>query len=285
MHDQTHHNVFSKVLILASIILAIKLVAWFLSGSLAVLTTLIDSTFDVLMSIVNGLAFKYAQKPADDDHRFGHKAIEDITGLFQSLFIFGSGVYVVYSAVYRLIYPTTINHGWLSIALIIVSLGFTLAIYLHQRKAHKATNSTIVHADSLHYLSDFLLNGTVIISLILSIYFDTYFVDLLFALTITAFLIKSAWQIGKNSFDNLMDKEMPDEERLAIIELIAKNKDVKGYHQLKTRKSGNKYFIQMHLELDKGLSLMQAHEIADGLEQQLLEKYKDAEIIIHEDPV
>jgi len=269
----------------ALILILVKVVAWFITDSVSVLATLLDSSLDVLASIVNLIAVRHALQPADKEHRFGHGKAEALAGMGQAMFIAGSAGFLLLQAVGRLIHPQEITAGLeVGVGVMLFSIVATMILISFQKYVIKHTNSTAIKADALHYRTDLLVNASVIVALLLSFYGWGYF-DALFGIGIAIFILYSAWEIVKESIDLLMDHELPDEEREKIRHLVIKHPGVQGMHDLRTRRSGTRIFIQLHLELDSTLTLAAAHIIADDVEKELEKFFQDAEVIIHEDPV
>ncbi len=269
--------------VLASFIVIAKLAIWILTDSLSILSSLVDSSLDVIASMVNFFAVRYALRPADDDHRFGHGKAEDIAAFAQSAFIMGSGVFIVIEAIHRFTQPQPIvNESW-GVWLMIVVSFLTVFLVLFQSYVVKKTRSVAVKADSIHYKMDLLVNAMVVASLVIVMYSKYYQADTLIASFIAIYIFKSAWGVGKEAFDKLMDKEMGDDDRKKITEAIFSHPKIKGMHDLRTRLSGSTTFIQFHLEMDKDISLFAAHEISDEIEGKILKIFPHAEIFVHED--
>jgi ferrous-iron efflux pump FieF len=261
-----------------------KLVAWGYSGSLSLLATLIDSSLDGLASLINLLAVRHALSPADREHRFGHGKAEALAGLGQAAFISGSAGFLLLEGIRRAINPEPILAHGLGIAVMVFSIAATLCLLAFQRHVIRRTGSMAISADALHYRTDLLVNASVIVALLLAARGWPGF-DALFAIGIALYILYSAWEIVRRAFDHLMDRELPDDEREQIKAIARSHQQVRGMHDLRSRRSGMDTFIQLHLELDDELSLLQAHEISDEVEARLLEVYPAAEIIIHIDPV
>lgn len=267
----------------AILIIIVKVGAWVVTDSLSLLSSLVDSVMDVTASFVSFMAVRYSLEPADEDHRFGHGRAEDIASFSQSMFIAGSGIFIVIEAVGRFINPVTITNEMVGIGTMIFSIIMTLILLSFQRYVIAKTHSSAVKADALHYKTDLLVNVIVILSFILSKYMDMHFIDTILAIVIAAYIFSSAWKVGRGAFDKLMDREFEDNEREKIITAVLSHKDVRGLHDLRTRSLGIKPFIQLHLEMDGDISLKQAHKISDEVELKILEIYPDAEVIIHQD--
>lgn len=275
---------------LASVVVALLLIgtkfyAWMVTDSVSLLSSLVDSSLDLIVSTINMLAIRYALMPPDEDHRFGHTSAEDVAALAQAAFIAGSAVFIVISALGRLFDPTPMEHGAIGIVVMIFSIVATLGLVMYQKYVIKRTKSTAVSADSLHYVGDLLMNGAVIAALVLSSYKNMIYADAVFAFLIAFYILYNAYKIGREAFDKLMDKAFPPEDEARIHDLVMEHPGALGYHDLKTRYAGIKAFIQLHLDLDGSQSLQEAHAIADSLEHKLERVFPGSEVIIHQDPV
>jgi len=267
----------------AAILIAAKLVAWVMTGSVSVLASLVDSMMDVAASLINLFAVRYSLMPADHEHRFGHGKAESLAGLAQTTFISGSAVFLILQSVDRLLHPRPLEDVGIGVGVMVFAILATLALLILQRHVIRVTGSTAIKADALHYTTDVLTNASIIIALLLS-GFGWQGVDALFALGIAAYILYSAWHIGHEAFQLLMDRELPDDQRQRIRHAAHSHGQVRGIHDLRTRRSGHDIFIQMHLELDDELSLFEAHEIADEVEARIREIHPEADILIHTDP-
>lgn len=263
-------------------LVAIKAAAWVLTGSLSVLSSLVDSVMDATTSLVNFLALRYALRPPDDKHRFGFGKAEPVASLFQAALIGASAAYIAVEAVLRLRNPVPLQSETVGMAVMGVSLVASLALVGFQRFVIRRTESLVVRTDSLHYLTDVLSNGAVLLSLALS-YYGVAAADAALALVIAGFVGFSAAGIGREAFGHLVDRELPEAERERIVQIIRAHGEINGVNGLKTRKAGRVRFIQFNLELDGGLPLSTAHRITHAIEAQLLDAFPGAEIIIHQD--
>ncbi|WP_456021296.1 cation diffusion facilitator family transporter [Pseudomonas protegens] len=272
----------ASVAVACTLIVA-KAIAWWLSGSVSMLAGLTDSALDGITSMLNLLAVHYALRPADDDHRYGHGKAESLAGMAQALFIGGSAVLIAFQAYERLHDPQPLGAPWLSIGVIVFSLLLTAALLVLQHRVIKQTGSNAVRADSLHYRSDMLLNGSILIALILA-GFGFEQLDAWFGLGIAAYILWSAIQIARESFSVLMDEELPADVSQHMLELACSVPGVLGAHDLRTRISGNHWFVQLHLELPGELTLSVAHGISDQAADAIHKAYPRAEVLVHADP-
>ena len=271
-------------IVAASLLIIVKLVAWMVTGSSSILAALTDSLMDVTTSIINLFAIKVALQPADKEHRFGHGKAESLAGLVQAAFISGSSVFLMINGISAVINNHQIVATNLGISVMILSLVVTLALVFFQSYVVKKTNSMAIKADSLHYRTDIVLNGAVLLAIVLAGY-GWGWADGVFAIAVSLYILHGAWEIGSQSIDALMDKQLPQEDNELILKLAYKVEGVRGVHDLRTRSSGYIKFIQLHLELDDGQSLYDAHNKADKLEFGLQAAFPGADILIHLDPI
>jgi len=265
-------------------LIVVKMAAWFMTDSISLLSTLIDSLLDAAASLVNLFAVRHALAPADREHRFGHGKAEPLAALGQSTFIAGSAIFLVIEAGNRLVTPQPIAKGEVGIFVMIFAIVVTFALTRYQKYVVHKTGSVAIQADSLHYVGDLLVNAAVIVALVLVAQFGWNIVDPIFAIAIAGYILKTAWEIARGAYDMLMDRELPEEERARIKDIALAHPDVIALHDLRTRSSGPQTFIQVHVEMDGAMSLYRSHAVADEVEASLLEAYPEAEVIIHQDP-
>jgi len=268
----------------AMVLIAVKFAAWLDTGSVALLSSLIDSLLDLVAAIINLVAVRHAMTPADREHRFGHGKAEPLAVLGQSAFIIGSALLLLAEAVRRLLHPAAVENSPTGIAVMVLSIAVTLALVLYQRHVVRRTGSIAITADELHYRGDLILNGSVIAALVLGGIFGLDILDPLFGAAIGVWIIYSAARLARLSLVQLMDRELPDDEREKIREIALSHPEVAAAHDLRTRVAGPTAFIQIHIEMDGGMSLTRAHEVSDEVEMRLRAAYPHAEIIIHQDP-
>ena len=268
----------------AAVLIAAKFAAWLETGSVALLSSLVDSLLDAAASLVNLFAVRHAMSPADREHRFGHGKAEPLAVLGQSAFIIGSAMLLFAEAIRRLIRPVPVENARAGIAVIIFSIAVTVGLVLYQRHVVRRTGSIAVTADELHYRSDVVLNIGVITALVLGSALGLTILDPLFGAAIGIWIVYSAVRLVRLSLFQLMDHELDDDEREKIRTIAQSHPDVVAAHDLRTRLAGPTAFIQIHLEMDGSLSLVRAHEISDEVEAKLRAAYPNAEIIIHQDP-
>lgn len=285
--EKSLHMRRASLLTLAGVgfLIGIKLVAWLATDSLSLLSSLVDSSMDLLASLTNFFAIRYALVPPDHEHRFGHGKVEYIAGMGQALFISVTAVWIAIEAVGRFFDPVPVERGMVGIGVMLVSIVVTLGMVSYQRRVIARTDSMAVRADYVHYVMDVLANGAVIIAIILSVWLGWIWADPLFALAIAAYILHGAWKVGSASFQNLMDREFGDDERGAIVQAVLAHPQVQGMHALKTRRSGLLSFIQLNIDVDGTLPLVEAHRITEEVEAAVQALHPHAEVLIHTDPV
>jgi len=283
-NDKLMRRATYAAVIVALSLITMKTVAFVLTGSVAMLATLFDSVLDMAASVLNLFAVRAALTPADRDHRFGHGKAEAVAGLGQATIIVLSAVYILWEAGSRLIEPTPVSSSGIGIAVTLVAIAFTLALVTYQTRVVRETNSLAIAADSIHYKGDLLMNLAVIAALGLSAFPGFVWADPVFGILIAGFIAFSASQIANQSIQQLMDRELPEEEREKIRSVVMSDAGVQNMHDLRTRMAGNKVFIQFHLELDGTMTLTKAHEVADRVETAVRDAFPGSEVLSHQDP-
>jgi ferrous-iron efflux pump FieF len=268
----------------SALLIVVKFSAWLATGSVAMLSSLVDSMLDVVAAGVNLFAVRHASEPADREHRFGHGKAEPLAALGQAAFLAGGALLVTFEAINRLVTPAPISRAMLGIIVMIASIAVDGALVVYQRRVVAKTGSLAIGADELHFRSDMLVNVAVLAALVLDRVLETPVLDPLFGGAIGLWIIYSSTHLFRLSLTQLMDHELPDTERARIRAIAEAAPEVSAVHDLKTRAAGPTAFIQLHLEMDGGMNLLHAHEISDGVEAQLRDAYPNAEIIIHQDP-
>jgi ferrous-iron efflux pump FieF len=265
-------------------LVAVKLAAYIVTGSIAMLASLADSALDIIGSTVNLLAIRHALLPADREHRFGHGKAEPLAGLAQSAFIAGSATFLTVEAAERLFLPQPIENGAAGLVVMAISIVSAMALVALQHIVVKRTGSVAIDADRMHYLADILINFGVVAAIVLSTRFGMIVADPVIGLLVAGVLAYGSWHVFRVSYDQLMDREMPEAVREKIKAIVRRNPQVRALHDLRTRKAGMTSFIQFHIELDPGATLFATHAVADAVEKAVQAEFPNAEVIVHQDP-
>jgi len=271
-------------LAVALVLIVAKFLAWIGTGSVALLSSLVDSLVDAAASLVNFIAVRHAATPADREHRFGHGKAEPLAALGQSAFLVGSAMLLMAEAIRRLVEPQPVANPPAGIVVMVFAIVVTIALVAYQRHVVRHTGSLAVGADELHYRGDVILNLSVIVTLLIGHWFRVPLLDPLFGGAVGLWIIYSAVKIARLSLTQLMDRELPDTERARVRAVAEGHPDVIAVHDIRTRVAGPTAFIQLHIEMDGAINLVRAHEISDDVEARLQRAFPHAEIIIHEDP-
>ena len=268
----------------AGVLVAIKLAAWLVSGSVAMLASMADSGLDLLASLVTFYAVRFAAQPPDAEHRFGHGKAEGFASLVQAGLVFASAALIGREAIGDLLKPRAIGESGWAMAVMAVSIGLTALLISAQNRVLKQTSSVAVSGDRAHYAADLASNVIALAGIGLSAWLRFNQFDAVAALAIAALLLWGAIGVFREASGQLMDHELPDAVRARIVELMTADRRLTDVHQLRTRASGPYVHIQMHVDLDPQLTLEAAHEVIVAAEKRVLEAFPSADIIIHADP-
>ena len=265
-------------------LLLVKLAAVLVTGSAAVLSLLLDSAADIAASGITLLSVREAAKPADRTHRFGHGKAEALAALGQVAFVGGSGLFIAVDSVRRLIVPQPVETLSAGLAAMAVSLVLTGGLVLSQRHVIRSTASQAIAADNLNYTGDLATILAVSLSLGIIHFTGWQWIDPVMAMAVAVYLFINAARIALAAIDTLMDREMPQEYRDAVKQVVLAQAHVHGLHDLRTRSSGAVEFIEFHLEINDNPTLDVVHEVMDAVEAALGEAFPLAEIIVHPEP-
>ena len=268
----------------ATVLIAAKTGAWLVTDSVSMLSSLIDSSLDLVSSLITFIAIRAALTPADADHRFGHGKAEALAGVAQAGFIAASAGGLLLTVADRFLHPRPVQQEMVGAVVSAIAIVLTFGLMLFQGHVVRRTGSLAVTADRAHYTTDFVTNIAVGIGIWLSSRLAEPMIDLAVAVGVAFYLGSGAWHIGRHAIDVLMDRELPNEDRRRILEIVRRHPGVRSVHDLRTRSSGLNQFIQLHLVLHPTMSLGRAHVISDSVEAAIREAFPQAEVIVHIDP-
>lgn len=270
----------------AFLLALVKFTAGLFSGSVAVLGSAIDSMLDFIVSLLNLFALRKSRKQADERFNFGYTKLEALAALFECVIIVVAAGYIFYESVKKFSEPNLeINLG-LSLGVMVFSVVVTLCLVLFLNQISKKSGNLIIKADALHYKIDLFSNLAVIISLLIIKFSGFVMIDAIFGIVISGYIAQSAINLGKDAFGILLDHAASPEVTDEIIKMIKAKQRISDFHYLNTRQSVNTIFLTLHLVFDKDISLYDAHEVADSLEAEIREKFKEFswQITTHLDP-
>ena len=269
----------------AAALTLLKAVAGFMTGSLSLLASAVDSLTDIFASTVNVLAIRTASRPADESHEYGHEKAESLAGLFQGLVISASGLYLGYESVRRMIEPRPIEDAVIGIAVMVFAALASFLLVRYLRSAARATGSLALAADSLHFSTDVLVNLGVLAALGLIRFTGWTLVDPLISLIISVYIIYASVGVIRESIDNLMDHSLPEDVHERVRAIALHHPEIRGVHDIRTRSAGPRRFIEMHLEIDGSKTLDEAHTAAVSVLREVEVEIPNSKVFVHMDPV
>jgi ferrous-iron efflux pump FieF len=270
--------------IVATFLLLLKAGAAWKTGSASMLGSLADTGLDLVASLITLGGVRIAAAPADFDHRFGHGKAEAIAALFQVVLISVSAIGIAVHAAQQLAGNAATGDAEYGIGVSAIAIVTTFLLLAYQRRVIAATGSVAIATDNVHYKSDLMLNLAVIAALAIDQFAGLRGADALFGIGIAGWLLFGAWSASTTAIDQLMDKEWPEEKRQRFLAVAAQHPELRGIHDLRTRTSGARDFVQFQVWVDKELSIFEAHRIMDEVEAKLALSFPDVEILIHPEP-
>lgn len=266
------------------ILIFLKSLAYLESGAASVLSSLIDSVIDAGISLMTFLAIHISLKPADSEHRYGHGKVEGLAALFQAAMIAGAGLFLLLESIKRFVDPHPVTHHSMVIVVMGISIVLSCVLVAIQKYSLRHAPSLAVEADSAHYSMDIVVNLGVIAVMGALHLGAPALIDPLFAIGVSLYLGMIVRDIAGKGVDMLLDRELPGDARETITRKVLSHRQILGMHDLRTNKSGMWTFISFDIEVERSLSLYDAHEIAREVEHTLLLDFPMADIMIHVDP-
>lgn len=276
----------ASVSVVTAISLALlKLVVGFTTGSMAVLASAVDSLLDILMSGINFFAIRQAEQPADESHPFGHGKYETLATMIQALVISASGGWIIVESLQRLSRGVVLQQVSGGIVVLAISALVSWWVTRYLRRVSLAVDSSALQADSLHFAMDVYTNLVLMLGLVLLNWFNVPWLDPLLSLLVGLYILFEAFKLVRRSLGDVLDEELPVQVREQILGLIDQHKgDLLDIHNLRTRRAGSQKIMDFHLTVCKHLSVEQAHDLSDHLEQRIQQEIAGADVTIHIEP-
>ncbi len=282
--EQVQKHATTAALVVAVLLVSIKTFGYLATGSISLLSSLVDSASDVVASLITYVGVRTALRPADEGHRYGHGKAEAMAALSTAAFVVGSATFMLIEAIGRMIEQQPVEHSALGIGIMVVSIALTYALIRFQKYVVQRTGSTAIAADSVHYAADFAQNGAVIVALGLTMLTGYTLIDAFFGVAIAGWLIYKVVPVAREAIDMLMDHELPEADRENIKSIAGQHPQVLGVHDMRTRQAGTDIFIELHLEFQPSMQLLYVHAIGMQIEEAVRRDYKGADVVIHFDP-
>jgi ferrous-iron efflux pump FieF len=273
-------------IVVAVFLIALKGTSGWLTGSISVWASLLDSVLDLFASTLNFIAVRAASRPADEDHAYGHGKAESLTGLFQAIVIGASGVFIVWEAVHRIREPHQTRSELIGVGSMIIAIVTSAWLVRRLRRAARETESLALSSDALHFTADIYVNAGVLVALVLTALTHWELADPLISLAIAVYILKSAFGLARESVNILMDRRLPVEVDDKVAEIVARYKcdGVQGFHDLRTRRSGSQRFVDLHLEVDRNKRFEEAHDLTVKVLRAIEAEIPRTKVHIHTDP-
>ncbi len=270
----------------AAFLITLKFATGYITGSISVWASLLDSTMDIFASSINYFAVRAAARPADEDHTYGHGKAESLAGLFQSIVIAASGIFLIRESIRRIINPNQTSSEWLGILTMLIAMTVSIALVRRLKRVARETESPALHADATHYVTDIFTNLGALLALVIVGLTPWQIADPIISITIAFYILWSAVSVGRGSIDVLMDRRLPldVDEQIAVVVSSYKEEGVLGFHDLRTRRSGSQKFIDLHLEVERNMSLQDAHDVTVRVLRAIEAEIPRARVQIHTDP-
>jgi ferrous-iron efflux pump FieF len=270
----------------AAFLVTLKTVTGFLTGSISVWASLLDSTMDIFASTINYFAVRAATRPADEDHTYGHGKAESLAGLFQAIVIAASGMFLIYESIKRIISPNRTKSEWLGVMTMLIAVGVSIALVARLKRVARETESPALQADATHYVTDIFTNLGALLALAIIGLTPWQIADPIISIAIAFYILWSAVSVGRESIDVLMDRRLPldVDEQIRVVVSRYREQGVLGFHDLRTRRSGSQKFIDLHLEVERHMQLEEAHDVTVKVLRAIQAEIPRARVHIHTDP-
>ncbi|OGS37044.1 MAG: hypothetical protein A2293_07965 [Elusimicrobia bacterium RIFOXYB2_FULL_49_7] len=276
-----------------TVLTLLKLIAGLLTGSVAILSEAIHSGMDLLAAIMAFVAVRASGKPADNDHPFGHGKFENLAGTLEAFLIFVAAGLIFYEAVAKLIHPEPVDNGLLwGVAVMGLSTIANILVSNRLFKVGKQTDSVALIADGWHLRTDVYTSAGVFAGLLIMVAGEKllpgrhfHWIDPVAAIFVTMLIVKAAWALAIQSGKDLLDTSLPlAEEELIRRHILEMAPEVKGFHHLRTRKSGSSRYVDVHMVVESTMSVARSHELTDRLIGSIREHFPDTTLNIHVEP-
>ena len=267
-----------------SFLIIFKIIAGLLMNSISVISEAIHSGIDLIASIVAFVSIKKASLPQDEDHPFGHGKYENVSGAFEAILIFFAGCLIIYESIKKIIHLPELQSIEAGIGVMLISSLVNIFVSRTLFKVAKDTDSIALEADAWHLLTDVYTSAGVMIGLGIIKFTNLTIIDPITAMLVAGLIIKASIDLTRKSMKDLVDESLPKDEVQTIIDIIQTHSLIKGYHKLRTRKSGNKREIDIHLQVNKDSSVSEIHDLCDHIEKDIKAVLSNANVVIHIEP-
>jgi|YNPMSStandDraft_2_1061718.scaffolds.fasta_scaffold02074_2 cation diffusion facilitator family transporter len=279
-------NTKSKAAIISiisnTLLISIKLIASFITGSISILSEALHSLSDLIASVITWISVKYSDMPPDEKHPYGHGRIENVTATIEALLVIIAAIYIIYESLSRLINVQKIEHPIIGIIVLLISFIINLFVSNYLYKIAKKEKSLALEGDALHLRADMFTSLAMLLGFVFIFIYKWYIIDSIFAILVAIYMLIEGYMLFKKAFNPLLDEAISEKEMKIILNYFKHNNY--SVHDIKTRKSGNIIFIDVHLELHSEITLKEAHDVCEKIENEMKNIMKDIQINIHVEP-
>jgi cation diffusion facilitator family transporter len=263
-------------------LITMKLAVGLISGSISILSEAIHSFMDLLAAIIAFFSVRVSDTPADEKHPYGHGKFENISGVVEALLIFIAAFWIIYEAVKKLIEPEEIGSIWLGFAVMTISAIVNTIVSARLYKVARETESIALEADALHLKTDVLTSAGVAVGMVLIWITGYHILDPIAAILVAVLILKESWELFRRAYGPLLDTALPEDDLNKITLVIQQHcTGNTGYHDLRTRKSGNYKYVDFHLNLPPDMTVKEAHDLCDLIEADIHKVVTHTEVTIH----
>ena len=265
-----------------TLLIALKVTAGLISGSVSIISEAIHSFMDLLAAIIAFISVRVSDRPADDRHPYGHWKIENISGVVEALLIFVAAIWIIVEAVHKILKPAEIETIGIGFSVMCISALVNTGVSWHLYKVAKATGSVALEADALHLKTDVYTSLGVAAGLALIWITGYHILDPVVAILVSFLILKESYSLLMKAYKPLLDESL-DLDELKTIKAIIDSycKENIKYHDLRTRRAGNFRYVDFHLNLDENLTVREAHELCDRIEADIKQSLVNCEVTIH----
>jgi cation diffusion facilitator family transporter len=274
------------------VLVAIKLVVGFAMGSISVISEALHSGVDVVAAVVATVGVKQSAEPADKTHSFGHEKFENLAGFIQAILIFLAGCWIIYEAVLKLVKPVPMEGIRSGVLVMLISSVVNTVVGILLLRGARKTRSVALKADAWHCLTDVYTSAGVMVGLLIVLGgkawapgADLSWVDPLAAIAVAILIMKASWDLTMESVHDLLDVSLPQNEEDEIKSIInEKYPEVIEMHKFRSRKSGDKRFVEFHIKVDPSMSVADSHALDHNIAAEIKQRFPDADVMVHIEP-
>ena len=268
------------------VVIALKFAAYFLTGSVGLLSDAVESVVNILAALIALAVLTYASEKPDHEHNFGHEKAEYFSSGIEGALIFVAAGAIVWSSIPRLLHPQPLDQVWLGLALSFVASLANAACALVMLRAARAHRSITLEADARHLLTDVWTTAGVFLGVVLVQSTGWLRLDPIIAIVVAVQILWTGWGLIRRSFEGLMDRAVPDDDRAKIVEVLESLRHQGGdYHRLRTRVAGAKSFVDVHVLVPGKMSVQAGHDLCERLENEIVAKLPHVEVLTHLEPL